>query len=98
MNQPKKNLTNVKMSSALNTEAAIKFLPLNSKDSNTSDGGPTDKDGFGPGGSDLLSINIEVALNGFYVIFNIATPEGIAQENYVAATIDEVFELIRGNF
>lgn len=98
MNQPKKNSNNVEMSSALNTEAAIKFLPLNSKDFKTSDGGPTDKDGFEPGGTDLLSVNIEVALNGFYVIFSIATPEGIAQDNYVAATIDEVFELIRGNF
>lgn len=98
MNRPKKNSTNVKMSSSLNTEAALKFLPLNSKDFKTSDGGPTDKDGFEGGGTSLLGVNIEVAANGFYVVIHIATDDGIAEDRFIAETIDEVFELIRGNF
>ncbi len=83
------------MSSGLNTEAALKFKPQVLKNSEaSSDSGH--KDGLGPEGSIILSYDVQVASNGFFV--TVIYTEDIPDERHVVQTMDEVIEILRSTF
>ena len=96
MNQPKKNSIVAQASTELNSEAALKFLPLTSSKTGST-AGPTLKDEDGGPDGDILSYDIQVGLNGFFmtIVFSDAeTPDA----RYILQTMDEVIELLRGTF
>lgn len=97
MNQQKKNSIVAQASSNLNTEAAIKFLPLASSKDGVKSGGPTDKDGFDPGGTEVLQFIVDIALNGFLITI-VYIDQEIPDEKYIAETMDEVSELMKSKF
>lgn len=96
MNRPKKNSMSVSGNLSQSTEAAIRLFPRASSKNKETDEGPIDKDGF-DGSSMVQTYIVEVALNGFFVtvIFDdLGTPD----LRYVVQTMDEVVEIMRGNF
>jgi hypothetical protein len=96
MSQQKKNSSVAQASSGLNTEAAIKLLHQVSSISNSS--GPHLKDGDGGGeGPCVLNYVIEVAVNGFFVTVCFDDME-VPDLRLIVQTMDEVIEILRGNF
>lgn len=94
MSQLKENSMHVEPSLPQSTEAAVKLLHQASS-TKTSDGGPTDKDGFEGSGTDVDSFFIDVASNGFLLTIN--CEDGL-QEKTVHEHLDEVLEIIRTRF
>lgn len=73
------------------------MLPQNFSKSKSTEGGPTDKDGFEGPPFGVLNYVIEVALNGFFVTVVFDDPE-TPDLRYVVTTMDEVIHIMRGNF
>jgi hypothetical protein len=90
MNRPKKPSTVAQASTEIRSEAAIKLFPATSK--KTEDYGPIDKDGEEGDDTDISTVLIEVAQNGYMITF---TLQDGTEEKSVHTDFDDVLKAIR---